>query len=657
MCTYMKFLKNVHDGMNVMPLNFLYHNERNYELDDAIDIIYKDMDSGEVIVETIEKPEIEVWVVKPEYRKYINTPRDYLKMEILEPHRVRYRNRYAQIGKILGLDKEAVRACPWVLQSNIDIRTFYAVQFALEYSNERPKKLNVGLFDIESDTINIDHFPRKGECPTNLISFVDAVGKIAWLFILEPSGPARAINPNTGRAYDNRDQIQDLKNHQEDFIRECHAMFDERYGSDMEYQLLFFDDEMKMTKTFFELLEMSGIDYAMAWNMPYDMGNLLGRPEALCYDPTEICCSNKFKYKDATFVEDENPVAHKRKHICQFSHPTTFIDMLVLYAGIRSARGKPESLKLQAVAQKELKDEKLDYSEAGNIRTAAYEDFRKFALYSLKDSLLLYALHLKTNDIADLYQRCYTNGLLPNEVFTTTILLTDAITVDYFKEGLVVGNNRNKYRPKDINNFNATQEDDELSDEDEDIEIGPEDDDEEEEENSSKNKKKKNFEGALVQNPNRQLSSGFKINGVENAKIHEHLIDEDVTSLYPSLMIIMNLSNDTMIGRITIPYDMEDYFVVHKKSKKYEFFNHKVVGDLGTQMKASEEYKYGRFSLDGYDFIDEDRARYKINVSDMFAMMVAGEQWSELGTNFFNLTSFSETEALLLDMCPEALRK
>ena len=70
----MKFLKNVHDGMNVMPLNFLYHNERNYELDDAIDIIYKDMDSGEVIVETIEKPEIEVWVVKPEYRKYINTP-------------------------------------------------------------------------------------------------------------------------------------------------------------------------------------------------------------------------------------------------------------------------------------------------------------------------------------------------------------------------------------------------------------------------------------------------------------------------------------------------------------------------------------------------------------------------------------------------------
>lgn len=76
---------------------------------------------------------------------------------------------------------------------------------------------------------------------------------------------------------------------------------------------------------------------------------------------------------------------HIRENISvSFSHPTTFIDMLVLYAGIRSARGKPESLKLQAVAQKELKDEKLDYSEAGNIRTAAYEDFRKFALYSFK---------------------------------------------------------------------------------------------------------------------------------------------------------------------------------------------------------------------------------------------------------------------------------
>lgn len=647
----MKFLKNASEGMHVMPLNFIYHNPKDYRENDAIDIIYKVIETEEVVIETIEKPEIEVWIVKPEYRSAIDTPRDYLKKELLEPHLVRYRNRYSEIGKILGIAKEAVRACPWVLQSNIDIRTFYAVQFALEYSNDLPKKLNVGLFDIESDTINIDHFPNPGECPTNLISFVDANAKIAWLFILKPSDPARAINPNTGRPYDNRDQIQYMQDHKEEFIQTCHEKFDDGYGEDMEYQILFFDDEMKMTKAFFELLEYSGIDYALAWNASYDMGNLLGRPEALFYDPTEICCSNRFKYKEAYFIADDNPVAHKRKHTCQFSHPTTFVDDLVLYAGIRSGRGKPESLKLNAVAKKELGDEKLDYTEDGNIRTAPYENFWRFALYSLKDSLLLYRLHLKTNDISDLYERCSSNGLLPNEVFTTTILLTNSITKYYFERGLVVANNRNKYRADDIDSFNQTQED-----EDDDIEMDDYEDDEDEEEEEENSSKKKKFEGALVQDPNRMLASGMQINGVDNAKLHEHLIDEDVTSLYPSQMIIMNLSNDTMIGRITLPYDMEDFFTVFQKSKKYEFYNHKLIGDSSVVRAAEEEYKFGRFSLEGYDFIDEDRARYKINVSDMFAMMLAGKQWSELGFNFFNLPKFTEMEQELLEIDPELLK-
>lgn len=651
----MKFLKNINPGIDVMPLNFIYHNENNYSTDDAIDIVYKIIDSGEIIVETIEKPEIEVWIVKPEYRKFINTPRDYLKMDILDSYKVRYRNRYREIGKILGIDKDAVKACPWVLQSNIDIRTFYAIQFVLEYSNERSKKLNIGLFDIESDTINIDHFPRIAECPTNLISFIDATAKIAWLFILKPSGPSRTINPDTGLLYDNRDQIQYVQDHQDEFIKLCHEKFDESFG-EMEYQLLFFDDEMKMTKTFFELLEYSSIDIAMAWNMPYDMGNLLGRPEVFCQNPADICCSKKFKYKEAKFTEDENPVAHKRKHICQFSHPTVFIDMLVLYAGIRAGQGKPESLKLNAVAKKELKDEKFDYSEDGNIRTAAYINFIKFALYSLKDSLLLYALHQKTNDIADLYDRCISNGLLPNEVFTTTVMLTDTITVDFFKDNLVVGNNRNKFRAEDKNNFSLSQTQFETdSDEFDLVEIYDDSQDDDEEETSS-SKKKKKFSGALVQNPNRQLSSGYKINGIENAKLHEHLIDEDVTSLYPSLMIIMNLSNDTMIGRITIPYDMEDYFKIYSKNNKYEFYNHQLVGDEKTKAKAEEEYRFGRFSLDGYDFIDDEKKDYKFNVSDMFAMMVAGEQWSELGTNFFNLPSFSEIDDILHEECPELFK-
>ena len=60
--------------------------------------------------------------------------------------------------------------------------------------------------------------------------------------------------------------------------------------------------------------------------------------------------------------------------------------------------------------------------------------------------------------------------------------------------------------------------------------------------------------------------------------------------------------------------------------------------------------------MEGYDFINEDRARYKINVSDMFAMMVAGKQWSELGFNFFNLPKFTEMESILLEIDPNIIK-
>ena len=639
----LKFLKNVTPGMNIMPINFIYHNERNYDEDDALDIIYKIIDTSEVVVETIEKPKIEVWIVKEQYRQHIMTSRDYLKKEYLEPHLVRYRNRYSEIAKILNIPKDAVKACPWVLQSNIDIKTAYAIQFRLEYYNECPKKLNIGLFDIESDTINIDHFPKVGECPTNLISFVDAEAKCAWQFVLESDGPTRTINPDTGKYYDNTEQIQYLKAHQEEYIQECHKMFDESYGADMQYQLVFFKDEMKMTRALFDLMELSGINYSLAWNLPYDMGNLLGRPDALCRDPKEICCSKQFKYKDATFTPDDNPDAHKRKHDCQFSSTVCFVDFLVLYAGIRAGKGKMQSLKLSAVAKNELKDDKLDYSEFGNIRTAAYENFWLFAKYSMKDSLLLYGLHKKTNDIANLYQRCYSYGLMPNEIFTTTALLTNALTVYYFEKGLVVGNNRNKFKDTDIASFEKSIDfDDFLEDDEEFVEA-----EEEEETPTPGKKKKKQFEGAMVQNPNRMLSTGFKINGILISKIHEFLIDEDVTSLYPSEMRIMNLSNDTMIGRVTIPYDMEDYFKLHC-ADKYHYKNHMLCEDDDVKRRAASEYLYNRFPMTGYDFIDDEKDSYKINVSDVFCMMLAANQWSELGTNFFNLPSFDELDAELM---------
>ena len=74
----MKFLKNVDPAVNhVMLLNIMYFNERNFDQDDVLSVVYKDMDTGEKFVENINKPKIEVYIVKPEYRQKVgNVGRD-----------------------------------------------------------------------------------------------------------------------------------------------------------------------------------------------------------------------------------------------------------------------------------------------------------------------------------------------------------------------------------------------------------------------------------------------------------------------------------------------------------------------------------------------------------------------------------------------------
>ena len=62
----MKFLKDVRDNQRIVPLKFMY--DDNYNQDDILSIVYKDIDTGQHFVENIENPEIEIYITKPEYR-------------------------------------------------------------------------------------------------------------------------------------------------------------------------------------------------------------------------------------------------------------------------------------------------------------------------------------------------------------------------------------------------------------------------------------------------------------------------------------------------------------------------------------------------------------------------------------------------------------
>ena len=649
----MKFLDGVGPNQEVLPLNYLYFNERNFNVDDVLTIIYKDVASGETKVQNIIKPEIEVWIVKPEYREAVRFNRTWVKKEYLEPHKVRYRNRYRQIAKILGLQDEDIdlaKTSPFVLFSNLDIRNYYALQFIHEYNVPDSFNLNIGLFDIENDIIDIDHFPQPGECPISLIAFIDVSNETVYQFILEPQNHSHTINPATGDYYDYRDQVQHLKEHVKEYVQELHEMFDESYGV-LEYHILFLKSEEEMISKFFKLLDVLNIDFAEAWNAAYDMSNLTSRPDKILSDPIQLICSDKFLAKECLFVEDKNPLFHKRKHTCQIAHPTVFIDQMVIYAGLRSAMGKIPSLKLNVIAQKEIGDTKLDYSEEGSIKELPYENFWKYCLYSIKDTLLQLGIHRKTDDISSVYSRMLEDGLLSNEVFTSTIQLTNSLSTFLLEHDYIPGNNFNKFNDEQklkqqayfygSSNGIASDENDAMMN----AMVDPDDlvdtSDDEEEEDDSSSKKKKKFSGAMVQDPNRMLPTGFKINGRLNSRIHNNVGDMDITSEYPTAIILSNMSSETLIARVEFVDDLYDWIYVNKGPKWIE--EHRIVNNA-IRFTAEEmmDYRFNRLPMYNYDFIDEDAAKYKLNMSDTITMLMAFDDVVHIGTQFCNLPDYDE---------------
>ena len=649
----MKFLDGVGPNQEVLPLNYLYFNERNFNVDDVLTIIYKDVASGETKVQNIIKPEIEVWIVKPEYREAVRFNRTWVKKEYLEPHKVRYRNRYRQIAKILGLQDEDIdlaKTSPFVLFSNLDIRNYYALQFIHEYNVPDSFNLNIGLFDIENDIIDIDHFPQPGECPISLIAFIDVSNETVYQFILEPQNHSHTINPATGDYYDYRDQVQHMKEHVKEYVQELHEMFDESYGV-LDYHILFLKSEEEMISKFFKLLDVLNIDFAEAWNAAYDMSNLTSRPDKILSDPIQLICSDKFLAKECLFVEDKNPLFHKRKHTCQIAHPTVFIDQMVIYAGLRSAMGKIPSLKLNVIAQKEIGDTKLDYSEEGSIKELPYENFWKYCLYSIKDTLLQLGIHRKTDDISSVYSRMLEDGLLSNEVFTSTIQLTNSLSTFLLEHDYIPGNNFNKFNDEQKLKQQAYfygSSNDIVSDENDammNAMVDPDDlvdtSDDEEEEDESSSKKKKKFSGAMVQDPNRMLPTGFKINGRLNSRIHNNVGDMDITSEYPTAIILSNMSSETLIARVEFVDDLYDWIYVNKGPKWIE--EHRIVNNaIRFTAEDMMDYRFNRLPMYNYDFIDEDAAKYKLNMSDTITMLMAFDDVVHIGTQFCNLPDYDE---------------
>lgn len=512
--------------------------------DDCIYTIWKDLDTGEKNLSIEKKPTRIIYFEKPDCRnhKYNKT---YERLENLIPVEVKEKNLIYEIANHIGDDgKRFVKECfdsrnykrlndlqlyPYVFGSDLDIRGYKRLQWKNNYDNKRPKHLSLGFLDIEVDIMEGGPDPTYN--PVDLVTLIDVDKKDVYTFALtgvdykEPK-----VKPKTEyeiqeeekkkNYYKHRMNEQEYwSSHVDELIKKAHEKFDESYMG-FTYHINFYQNEIMMLVHLWQLINTLKLDMIGIWNMDFDIPFIYNRLLALGVDPKDIMCHKDFPIKQCYYKKDMRHFAIKEKSSWfNLSSYTIFVDQMVIYAALRKGQSELRSNKLTYIAEKEIGDKKLDYSEVGTIKTLSYTDYLLYILYNIKDVLLQVGIENRTSDMDTYYLTSYVNITPYEDVFKQSVKLRFVQYASYMSQGLIIGNN--------MNNFNFSW-------------------------SSNDNEDDSTFEGALVGNPKLIDNFGMELFGKKTNFLFQYSIDFDMSRFYPSCIIAMNIDPSTLIFKLLV---------------------------------------------------------------------------------------------------------
>jgi hypothetical protein len=240
--------------------------------------------------------------------------------------------------------------------------------------------------------------------------------------------------------------------------------------------------------------------------MSFDIPYIIDGITVLGYDPKQIMCDKEFPVDILNYRKDNFHFDFKSKNDSfTLSSYTVFMDQRANYVKVRKGKSEQKSTKLDVIAQKELGDKKIIFGGESNIKTAAYDDFELFILYSMKDSLLLDGIEKRTHDFDTLFDYALTNGTQYGSVFSQTILLKNLAYISYYQQGYIIGNNRNVdySKARDLDAEREAEKEDEK------------------------------FAGALVGDPLLNKHIGMTLFGKNSMFVMMEVTDADLTKIGP----------------------------------------------------------------------------------------------------------------------------
>lgn len=456
----MGFIRGYQDGDNITLLNIIYHkpikNENGKYGKDSLDIIFKDMNTGEKKVQHIVSPKYTYWMTNE------GIPVDYCKMFIekdkVHPIECEYTDLKKSIAESTGnldffydnirngnyKENDKLFSIPSVFNADMNIEDYYRWLFDRAYKNEPfvPTKL---YFDIEVDTIDMaGSFPEMGECPVNAVTLVDDSNYNVYTLLLE-----NYSNPLIEEFKNTKNIISQLKS----FVQEKVGGWkqEKRFGLDkFNYHIMFYDEEIKLISDMFNFINTIKPDFALAWNIAFDLPYLIERIKVLGYDPSQIICHPDFKIKDCYYYIDRRADKfEERGDYAQVSSYTVYLDQLITFASRRKGQRAVASYKLDYIGDIVAGVRKLDYSHiTTNISELPYKDYYVFVFYNIMDTIVQLCIEHKVGDIDFIYTKSMSVNTRYSKIHRQTTYLINKSIKDFWNMGYIMGNNNNKNNQK-----------------------------------------------------------------------------------------------------------------------------------------------------------------------------------------------------------------
>ena len=521
------------NGSNLTILNTIYHKSRKVGetwTDDAITLIAKDLDNDKKVIKTIDRPKYEFYVVDdPDYQLegyYHSTlPKnilrlvecDYKSVDVAVAEELDMKSQfYDNIRMGIRDQNKKMHIDPRIMRSTMNISDFYRYKFRCMYKNE-PYPLHKGYLDIEADAAKaVGEFPESGEVPINAVTFIDHWNWQSYTFLLE--------DVNNPQYYKFKEEYEttDMSIRIWEKIKEAFGGNEskiEKYKlNNLDFKILFYEDEITMLRDLFTVINNSGIDFLMAWNMKFDIPYIIDRIKKLGYNPADIICHPAFKYKECSYFIDENnrDMYHLRTDHATISAPFVYLDQLLMFCGRRKSTITAfPNFKLDTIANLCAGMHKLDYSHITRslpqLPMLAYD---VFAIYNIVDVIAQIVIEESEGDINYVFAMALETNTRYSKIYKPSI--TEYNTAIYYYEknyGLICGNNKNQI-------------------------LGT---------------PKESFDGAYV-SEQRLLGDQpkLRLNGTP-IMVCDNVCDEDFAAMYPSELRNFNMSDATQIGRIKIP--------------------------------------------------------------------------------------------------------